>query len=335
MVDSSYRHPNSDAMLLPLILARWVHLSASILLASLFLFELVILVPATRMQSASAGPLLGKFRDQTFRAASWTILIALISWAIWSWLVAAAMTGDDLIACLEKGDCWTVLITTQFGHTCLFRVLIGLLSGTFLWQPWRRSGKHSVLLATLMALSTVHLVSLAWIGHAAADSGPFRGAHLLGDAIHLLASACWPGALAPLAAFFLLVLKTSRIKAIELAAPVVQRFSASSLIAVAVLAATGLSNSIFMVGNFRSLLTTAYGQLLISKIILFFAMVAFGALNLFLLKPKVSAEVFPMGVGERNRAAHLLLRNVLWELGLGTVVLLIVGLLGVSAPPMR
>jgi hypothetical protein len=29
----------------------------------------------------------------------------------------------------------------------------------------------------------------------------------------------------------------------------------------------------------------------------------------------------------------LLLRNVLWEIGLGTLVVLVVGLLGITAPP--
>jgi len=68
----------------------------------------------------------------------------------------------------------------------------------------------------------------------------------------------------------------------------VRRFSASSLVAVAVMALTGLLNSIFMVGSFRALLTSAYGQLLISKVILFFVMVGFGAWNLFLLKPRLA-----------------------------------------------
>jgi putative copper resistance protein D len=54
------------------------------------------------------------------------------------------------------------------------------------------------------------------------------------------------------------------------------------------MALTGLLNSIFMVGSFRALLTSAYGQLLISKVILFFVMVGFGAWNLFLLKPRLA-----------------------------------------------
>ena len=76
-----------------------------------------------------------------------------------------------------------------------------------------------------------------------------------------------------------------------LAAPVVRRFSASSLIAVAVMAFTGLLNGIFMVGSFRALLTSAYGQVLVSKLILFAAMIGFGAWNLFLLKPRIAIDI--------------------------------------------
>jgi len=43
-----------------------------------------------------------------------------------------------------------------------------------------------------------------------------------------------------------------------------------------------------MVGSFQALLTSAYGHLLVSKLILFFAMVGFGAWNLFLLKPRIA-----------------------------------------------
>ena len=137
----------------------------------------------------------------------------------------------------------------------------------------------------------------------------------------------------PLAAFLFLLLKSSQVEVIGLAGPVVRRFSASSLIAVSGMALTGLLNSIFMVGSFRALLTSAYGQILVSKLILFFAMIGFGAWNLFLLKPRIAVEL--PTVNAQKSAVHLLLRNVLCEIGLGTLVILIVGLLGITPPPMR
>ena len=189
-------------MPLALILVRWLHLSASILLASLFLFEAAIVLPATRKLSAGIGQLLDTIHRLTCRTALWTLLVALMSWFAWSWLVASTMTGDDLIECLQSGDWLTVLTGTQFGHIWLFR------------------------------------------------------------------------------------------------------------------------------------LTSAYGQLLVSKLILFFAMVGFGAWNLFLLKP-IAVDLPTVSVVQQKSAVRSLLRNVLWEMGLGTVVILIVGLLGTTPPPMR
>jgi len=321
-------------MTIALILARWVHLSASILLAGLFLFEAAIVHPATKNPSAGAANQLETIRRLSCRTALWTLLVALISWFAWSWLVASTMTGDDLIACLQCGDWLTVLTGTQFGHIWLFRVIVSLVFAIILWVVAGRPGRRSFLGAPLVVLSVIEVVSLAWAGHATASPGPFGIVHLLGDAAHLLAAAFWPGALAPLAAFLFLLLKSSEVEVIKLAAPVVRRFSASSLIAVTGIASTGLINGIFMVGSFQALLTSAYGQILVSKLVLFSGMIGFGAWNLFLLKPKIAADLLTVQVGQA-RPLHLLLRNVLWEIGLGTVVILIVAVLGITPPPMR
>ena len=322
-------------MPLALILVRWLHLSASILLASLFLFEAAILLPATSKPSVGTEHLLHTIHRLMRRTALWTLLVWLMSWFGWSWLAASTMTGDNLIECLQSGDWLTVLSGTQFGHVWLFRVIVSLIFGIFLWVVGRTSRRRGFLQTSLAGLSVIELVSLVWAGHGAASPGPFGTVHILGDALHLLTSAFWPGALAPLAAFLFLLLKSSQVEAIGLAAPVVRRFSASSLIAVAGMALTGLLNSIFMVGSFRALLTNTYGQVLVCKLVLFAAMVGFGAWNLFLLKPRIAIDIPTVNIPEQKSAVRLLLRNVLWEIGLGTLVILIVGLLGITPPPMR
>ena len=187
---------------------------------------------------------------------------------------------------------------------------------------------------SLAGLFVIELISLAWVGHGAFSPGRFGIVHLLADAFHLLASAFWPGALVPLAAFLLLLLKSSQAESVALAVPVVRRFSGSSLIAVAGMAFTGMLNSIFMVGSFRAMVTSAYGQILAGKLILFCAMIGLGAWNLFLLKPRITVDLPIASLGQKS-ALLLLLRNVLWEIGLGTIVLLIVGLLGITPPAMR
>jgi copper resistance protein D len=321
-------------MPLALILVRWLHLSTSILLASLLLFEAAIVRPAAGKPSAGIGQLLDRMQLLTFRAAMWTLLVAMSSWFAWSWLVASTMSGDDLMECLQSGDWWIVLSGTQFGHIWLFRTIISLVFGIFLWLVARKPRRQSFLQTTLAGLSIIQLFSLAWAGHGAASPGRFGVVHLSGDALHLVTAAFWPGALAPLAAFLLLSLKSSQVEATGLAASVVRRFSASSLIAVAALALTGLLNGVFMVGSFQALVTSAYGRILVCKVVLFFAMIGFGAINLFLLKPRIAVNLPTVHFAQKN-ATRLLLRNVLWEIGLGGVIILIVGLLGITPPPMR
>jgi putative copper resistance protein D len=320
-------------MTMAFILLRWLHLSASILLASLFLFREAMVLPGSKKPSVGTG-LLDTFQRLTCRVAWWTLLAGLVSWFAWSWLVASIMSGDGLIECLRSGDWLTVLTGTQFGYLWLFRVIVSLVLGVILWVVTQTSWRRSFFQTTLAGLSVIELVSLAWAGHGAASPGPLGIVHLFGDALHLLTSAFWPGALVPLAAFLLLLLKSSEVEAMALAAPVVRRFSASSLIAVAGMTFTGLLNATFMVGSFQTLLRSTYGQILISKLILFLTMIGLGAWNLFLLKPRIAVDLPTLNVAKKD-ALRSLFRNVLWEVGLGTVVILLVGWLGTTPPPTR
>jgi copper resistance protein D len=321
-------------MTLALILVRWLHLSASILLGGLFLFHATILLPAMKKTPEATGALLERIHRLTCRFAFRSLFVGFVSWLLWSWLAASIMSGDDLVASLQSGDWVTILLGTQFGHIWLFRAIISLLIGAILWVSARRPGRQNFISSILACLSIIELFSLAWAGHATASPGHLAFVHLSADGFHLLALAFWPGSLVPLAAFLLMMLKSSQAETIALASPVVRRFSASSLIAVSFLALTGLLNSIFMVGSFPALLTSAYGQILISKLILFSAMIGFGAWNLLVLKPRIRPDLPSVRFEERS-ALRQLVRNILWEIGLGILVILIVGLLGITPPPAR
>src|SRR5262249_41630049 len=84
-------------------------------------------------------------------------------------------------------------------------------------------------------------------------------------------------------------------------------------------------NTIFLAGSVPALLGTAYGQLLLVKILLFLAMVAIASVNRFKLTPELST---PRGAGATRR----LQRNALIEAALGVAIIAIVGALG-SIPP--
>ena len=321
--------------MLLLIGVRWVHICASVLLASIFVFKLVIVGPPLK-ESSGLPTLLPDSVSRLLYNFAWKFwIVEIVSSLLWLWAISASMTGVDCVAALSPEIWSTVLLGTQFGHLWIIRSTIGLILGLSLWLIAGRLIRMSSLESLPAALAMVQLMSLAWAGHAAADVGPYECVHLANDAAHLAAAAFWPGGLVPLAALLLRLLKSQQAALPGTIAQVVRRFSISSLIAVAILWLTGLINSFFLVGSIQALLTSTYGQILLCKVVLFLSMVGFGAWNLLVLKPKLAIDIRAKNFTQQETAAYSLIRNVFWEIGLGTVLIMIVAVLGITPPPMR
>ena len=167
-----------------------------------------------------------------------------------------------------------------------------------------------------LTLSVVLLISLAGAGHAEAGIH-LRLLHLAIDASHLLLGALWPVGLIPLGLFL-----RERYGANEL--PVLRRFSRASLITVLLLLLTGVANSVLMIGAWDDLVTTLYGRLLVGKVAVVFLMIGLGALNRRVLTPNPA---------EAPETLKSLRRNVAAESCLGAIVLIIVGIMGMTPPP--
>jgi putative copper export protein len=71
------------------------------------------------------------------------------------------------------------------------------------------------------------------------------------------------------------------------------------------------------------------------KIVVFLSMLGFGAWNLLVLKPTLAIDIPAENFTHQETATHSLLRNVFWEIGLGTTVIMIVAVLGITPTPMR
>jgi copper resistance protein D len=98
---------------------------------------------------------------------------------------------------------------------------------------------------------------------------------------------------------------------------------------VAVLAASGLLDSMFVMKRFSELYATTYGQILTGKIVLFLMMIGLGAQNRRLLKTQRPSERYRAD----NCNAARLFRNVCVESLLAFVVFGLAGALGAIAPP--
>ncbi|CAN5134646.1 copper homeostasis membrane protein CopD [soil metagenome] len=175
--------------------------------------------------------------------------------------------------------------------------------------------------------------SFAWMGHGAASPGELGVLHTSSDVIHTLAAGAWIGALVG----FLILLLTDRDRSVvgrnNLHAAL-SRFAGIGSGLVAVLIATGLVNSWFLVGlsGLPTLLATPYGQLLTIKLVLFIAMLGLAAANRFTLTPSLG-RVLAEG-SEVAPAVTSLRRSLLLETALSIGVIAVVALLGTLAPPM-
>ena len=206
---------------------------------------------------------------------------------------------------------------------------MGLLAG-WLAVRWaaaasRRRGSRTALVleAAEWLLDAALLVSLALAGHAQASD---KSAWLLPvNLSHVLAAGAWPGGLLPLG----LLLARARTNPVLLPAAVTitRRFSRLSVVAVGVLAFSGVLNGVGMVGTFAALWSSGYGRLVLCKAALFAAMIGLGAVNRRLIQCQRDGT-------DPAQTVRRLWRNVAWECALTAGVLLATEALATNAPPM-
>jgi copper resistance protein D len=311
-----------------LALARAIHIGASIWLAGLFAFRLVVLAPvASRYDRPDRFQ--PRFKGMWGRLALVAWLTVVISAILWFGFVAASIGGAVTLSDVDGNTCLTVLLQTHFGHLWACRLVGCLIVGILLFR-----GSSELIIAVL---SLAILASLAAAGHAGAmvtDAGLLP---IAGDIGHLIAAALWPGGLVPLLVLLVSEYRTADQTTRRLVAEVVRRFSSLSLVVVGLLVGTGLLNTYFIVGSFGALFATDYGRWLLLKIAVFVLMLGLGALNLLILKPRLSraAMVEAQAAGIVMKPMSSLIRSVICETFLAAGVVLVVGFLGATPPPMH
>ena len=169
-------------------------------------------------------------------------------------------------------------------------------------------------------LGAVAVAIFGWMGHGAASEGAGAQLHLWADIAHALLAALWIGALL---GFVMLALSGADARSLRTA---LMRFSTVGVPLVALLAATGLVNSWFLVGpsNLRALVTTDYGRALSFKLMLFGAMLVLASLNRWRHTAAVA----------REGASSVALRaSLITEALLAVIILALVAWFGMLEPP--
>jgi putative copper resistance protein D len=307
-------------MITTLIITRAIQIGASILIAGIFTFDLVML----GLTGWSESNDLHEIERCLFRLAFWSLIAALLSALLWFWLEVASMSELSLKNALSTTAWGAILFETEFGR--IWQLRLGLIAAAFVLvaSALAQVKVRRALILVLWLVSLVLLISLAWISHAAAAT--VRPFGVSGDMLHLCAAGLWIGGLLPLATF--LARTRAPFSLGETVVRVVRRFSMLSLCCVSVLVVSGISNSWLLIGSLHALFTTPYGWLLLFKLALFAILIAIGARNRFLIK------TMPLKAPDDRNVLSQLRRNVICEAWLGFAVVAIVACLGVT-PPAR
>lgn len=253
--------------------------------------------------------------------------------------LALAQAGTLLVAltALRTPDGWPLgeLLATTFARTALGRIVLALALACLALRLARRQAAPLAWHA-LGAGAVVLVAASAVLSHAVARVES-RGLLLLLDAAHQAAAAVWVGGLAHLTAyagFRARARRRPRSVGAEAAGTgegvdpvdevgdldVIRRFSDLAFAAVGVLIVGGVVLTWRYIGDWAGLLGTAYGVMVLSKVIVLVAILGLASLN-FRAARWAAAE---------GRAR--LLRRVEVELGLGVTVLFAAASL-TSLPP--
>jgi putative copper resistance protein D len=296
----------------PLIIARGIHLAASVLAAGTVTFLALMARPAFGPAKLPAG------FSALQRQLTWLVWLALataiVSGVIWLLLLASDIYGASIVQVCLHGGIWPVLTDTRFGLVSTIRLASALLLAGLMFSPSLR------LLQMVAAIGLLALVAL--IGHAGATPGTAGDIHLVSDIVHLLAAGAWVGALPALALLLAYAQRSGDADWGTYAVAATRRFSAVGMVCVGALLASGIVNSWNLLGGPSDLVTTDYGRLVFLKIGLFVAMVGIAAANRFHFTPQLPAPT----------ALKALQRSTWAETGLGLCVLLFVGALGTMSP---
>ena len=299
----------------PLAAVRWLHLGSLFVLFGSTLFE-IYGEPKTHIAAS-----------QVRTGQIWLAILALVSSGCWAGLAIVDMS--ESLRSLGSTATWHAFFwETYFGAIWVFRFafLVVLLLAVILraFFPTFLIGAGSIT-----AISATLLVSLAWLGHAAAEHGTARAEGLFALGCHILAAGAWLGGLVPLSAKLRRYNRSAAAESDAMSSGVrlsLERFSNMGIAAVFVIVCSGASQAYLRLNSSADLFATLYGRVLFAKIVLFVILFGVAAMNRYVLLPRLS------GYASDPQPVRSLAHTVLTEQVLGGTIVGLAVVLG-SLPP--
>lgn len=201
-------------------------------------------------------------------------------------VLAANMAGTPLFP-VDNDTLGVVLWETAIGTAWMVRIAALAATALAVVTLHRAPLAVSLVAASGGALA---LATLAWSGHGAME-GAGGWLHLAADIAHLLAAGLWIGALFCLGILVFAPSTGASVARLQLAHRALAGFAPVGSMAVAMLVATGIANTFWILGwaGLTGLPGTRYGQLLIAKLLLFAAMLGLAASNRWRLVPRLES----------------------------------------------
>ena len=253
---------------------------------------------------------------QAIAASSNFLIVAASSLAVLStiaWLpIESAMIGESWQSAVDRSTLSALLCDTAIGKAWLVRLALSLLLTAAL--PWRSASVR-------VALSGFLLASLALTGHANMDEGTRGVLHIFNDALHLLAGGAWLGSLLALPGCLVRLRDPAFCAEAKTA---LRRFSSAGHLAVALVIATGIVNSVLVLQRWPTDFTSTYQMLLVTKIAFVAGMTGLALMNRYIFVPRMLTQ--------RDRAIMQIRNGTYAELALGAGVLALVAFLGILDP---
>ncbi|ALB70316.1 copper homeostasis membrane protein CopD [Cronobacter muytjensii] len=239
-----------------------------------------------------------------------TAVIA-VAGAVAIFAVQAGLMGDGPADSLRQ-EIWQAMLSTRFGAVWLWQIVLALATLPCAFLLPRRGG-------LLLAAFCAQLALLAGVGHGAMHEGLTGALQRFCYALHVLCAAWWFGGLWPLLRL-MSVAKDAAWRADAITA--MMRFSRYGHLAVAGVIATGVVNSVLILGVAWPA-DSGYVRMLAVKIALVAVMVATALVNRYVLVPKFSRQA--------TAQRRFILMTKL-EVALGTLVLISVSLFATWEP---